>query len=336
MRFRSVHAAFVIPFLIFLCLISVSRGQCDSSEDFSIRFSNQASQSFVVSHQNGTCICPGGFVGKFSGDGSGLSNLTGTAEIAALQATIGQLSWSLNALADGPPGPPGPPGLQGNQGVAGAPGTAGATGPAGPTGPSGTQGLQGAQGPAGATGATGPTGPQGPSGATGATGPTGPAGIVSAGGIVTWGGASLPSGYLDCNGAAVSRTTYATLFAAIGTTFGAGDGSTTFTLPDLQGRTTIGAGTGSGLTARTAGQTGGAEQHTLAVSEVPAHSHGMSNIRITSSEASGYGLTIASGFANRAYVSGPADGQAGTTATGSGGAHNNMQPFAVVRFIIKT
>ena len=68
--------------------------------------------------------------------------------------------------------------------------------------------------------------------------------------IIAYGGSAAPAGFLLCDGSAVSRTTYADLFAALGTTWGAGDGSTTFNLPDLRGRSALGAGTGSGLTPR--------------------------------------------------------------------------------------
>lgn len=77
--------------------------------------------------------------------------------------------------------------------------------------------------------------------------------------VTMFAGSSTPTGWMVCDGSAVSRTTYAGLFAAIGTTWGVGDGSTTFNVPDLRGRTPIGAGTGSGLTARTLGQTLGSE-----------------------------------------------------------------------------
>ena len=58
--------------------------------------------------------------------------------------------------------------------------------------------------------------------------------------IVPWSDSSVPSGFLECNGAAVSRTTYSALFAIIGTTYGAGDGSTTFNVPDLQDNVPVG------------------------------------------------------------------------------------------------
>ena len=94
---------------------------------------------------------------------------------------------------------------------------------------------------------------------------------VPSGGIVAYGGTSAPTNFLLCQGQAVSRTTYSTLFGIIGTTYGAGDGSTTFNLPNLQGRFPLGkaaAGTGSTL-----GGTGGALDHTHSN---PAHSHGIS------------------------------------------------------------
>jgi len=58
--------------------------------------------------------------------------------------------------------------------------------------------------------------------------------------IVPWSDSSVPTGFLECDGSAVSRTTYAALFAIIGTTYGSGDGSTTFTLPDLQDNVPVG------------------------------------------------------------------------------------------------
>lgn len=83
--------------------------------------------------------------------------------------------------------------------------------------------------------------------------------VATAGTIIMYGGASTPSGYLPCNGAAVSRTGYSALFAALGTAWGAGDASTTFNVPDLRGRSPIGVGTGSGLTARALATQYGAE-----------------------------------------------------------------------------
>jgi microcystin-dependent protein len=78
--------------------------------------------------------------------------------------------------------------------------------------------------------------PRGNTGSTGSTGPTGPAGAgIVAGTIMAYGGSGTPSGYLLCDGSAVSRTTYSALYSAIGTTWGSGNGSTTFNVPNLSG-----------------------------------------------------------------------------------------------------
>lgn len=147
------------------------------------------------------------------------------------------------------------------------------------------------------------------------------------GAVEMFAGSSIPTGWLECDGSAVSRTTYADLFTAIGTTWGAGDGSTTFNLPDLRGRAPIGAGTGSGLTARTLGGTGGNETHTLSTTELPSHTHTIP----TKSSATGFGAANATTRANAV-----SDGTVTTSSTGSDGAHNNMQPWAALKFIIKT
>jgi len=99
----------------------------------------------------------------------------------------------------------------------------------------------------------------------------GPLGGTPVGSIVAYGGTAAPTGWLLCDGSAVSRTIYDDLFAILGTTYGAGDGSTTFNLPDLRQRFPLGlatAGTGSTL-----GETGGAMNHTHTYSDVIAHTH---------------------------------------------------------------
>lgn len=113
-----------------------------------------------------------------------------------------------------------------------------------------------------------------------------------AGEIVAFAGSTLPTGWLWCDGSAINRSTFATLFAALGTAFGAGDGSTTFNLPDLRGRAPFGKdnmdnseGTGGGAASRltsagssvdgaTLGATGGAQNVTLDVTTMPSHNHG--------------------------------------------------------------
>jgi microcystin-dependent protein len=88
------------------------------------------------------------------------------------------------------------------------------------------------------------------------------------GGIIQFAGSVVPNGYLLCDGAAVSRTDYADLFSVIGTTYGNGDNSTTFNLPNLSGKVAMGNGGGRSL-----GNTGGEESHLLISSEMPSHSH---------------------------------------------------------------
>ena len=85
---------------------------------------------------------------------------------------------------------------------------------------------------------------------------------------------NVGDGWLQCDGSEVSRTTYANLFAAIGTRYGSGDGSTTFTLPDFRGRSPMGAGAGTGLTNRDINSISvGEERHTMTESELVAHTH---------------------------------------------------------------
>ena len=88
---------------------------------------------------------------------------------------------------------------------------------------------------------------------------------------------SEEAGWLLCDGRPVSRSTYQTLFNKISTAYGIGDGSTTFNLPDAQGRSLIGTGQGAGLTLRALGAKGGVEKHTLVTTEMPNHAHGGGN-----------------------------------------------------------
>lgn len=171
-------------------------------------------------------------------------------------------------------------------------------------------------------------------------------GQAMAGIIQMFAGATPPTGWLVCDGSAISRTTYATLFAAIGTTWGAGDGSTTFNIPDLRGRAPIGAGTGSGLTARTLGGKLGEETHVLTAGEtgLRAHTHAFTQptvkVKYSKAVASGSATNHIDGSSSSSTaapmeVTGGAVG-AVTGGEKSGSAHNNMQPSAVVNFIICT
>lgn len=142
--------------------------------------------------------------------------------------------------------------------------------------------------------------------------------------VKQWAGATIPAKWLDCDGAAVSRATYAALFAEVGTAYGVGDGATTFNLPDWRGRTPVGVGTGSGLTARARGASGGAETHPLTSAENGLHDHAQATTTI---------LNNAGGLVG---ASGGSFGVGGTTGNnGSGTAHNNMQPYGCGYWIIK-
>ena len=100
------------------------------------------------------------------------------------------------------------------------------------------------------------------------------ASLIPTGNIQMYSGTAAPAGWLLCDGTAYSRTTYAALFAIIGTGYGAGNGSTTFNIPDFRGRMPVGVGTGSGLTARTRGTAYGAETVTLTSGNIPTLTSG--------------------------------------------------------------
>jgi microcystin-dependent protein len=165
--------------------------------------------------------------------------------------------------------------------------------------------------------------------------------------VIDFAGVAIPSGYLACDGSAVSRTTYSGLFAALSTTWGVGDGSTTFNVPDLRGRTTIGSGTGTGLSARTLGQqTIGEENHVLITAELaahnhtinitdPTHHHGFSG-SISNTTAGGAGDNAVDFGTNSNTFNAATGITASSVNTGSNTAHNTMQPSAVVQKIIKT
>lgn len=152
---------------------------------------------------------------------------------------------------------------------------------------------------------------------------------VPIGSIQAYGGATAPSGWLICDGSAISRTDYKELFQAIGISFGEGDGVTTFNIPDLRGRITIGNGLGTASDAvnRTIGQTGGNEKITLSVNQIPSHSH---TTGISGSVAGSYnsgGSSAQVSFNQTVGVS--------TGLTGGGQAHDNMQPYLTTNYIIK-
>ncbi len=141
--------------------------------------------------------------------------------------------------------------------------------------------------------------------------------------------------WLLCDGRAISRSTYSTLFSVIGTTFGAGNGSTTFNLPDGRGRAIGIAGQGSGLTNRPIGTLTGTETHTLTKDEMPSHKHSITLSHELNGGKDDYGYPAVD-------ITGPLVTHAETQpdnsisintgvgnplgSTGGGLAHNNMQP----------
>lgn len=162
------------------------------------------------------------------------------------------------------------------------------------------------------------------------------------GGVMQFAGATAPVGWLVCNGASLLRATYPALFAAIGTTWGAVDG-THFTLPDLRGRTPIGVGTGTGLTARSLGATTGAETHLLTAAESgqPGHNHAQTGHKHTfpgvfNVAAGADGTAVVLNANTPPSTSNVTAVNAAAPAAPAAQAHNNMQPSAAVNFIIKT
>lgn len=191
--------------------------------------------------------------------------------------------------------------------------------------------------------------------------------------IYMYGGSVAPSGFLLCDGSAISRTTYSELFSVIGTTYGVGDGSTTFNLPLMEGRVVIGVSVYYAL-----GATGGTESVTLTEEELPAHyhtipSHGhTSTIKATTpalghtitqpaftySAPSGNSVCFGNGYgksssvnatrsanlaiSNHAAASCTKTGSVAdcaafdTVSTGGDNAHDNMQPFVAMNYIIYT
>lgn len=162
--------------------------------------------------------------------------------------------------------------------------------------------------------------------------------------IHEYGGDTAPTGWLLCDGSAVSRTIYAALFAIIGTKFGAGNGSTTFNLPDKRKRVGVGYDS-SDSDFNAIGKTGGAKTVSLTAAQNGSHNHappdGYFYIETTdgsmrkNSTNSSAGSSGDNGWWKQRIGEG-GGGALGTTYSGSGSPHNNMQPFQVFNYIIKT
>jgi microcystin-dependent protein len=161
---------------------------------------------------------------------------------------------------------------------------------------------------------------------------------VPTGGMMMWGTASAPTGYLLCNGAAVSRSTYSALFAVLGTAYGSGDGSTTFNVPDFRDRFPVGAGT-----TYSANSTGGSANaitvshtHTFTSDGGGSHSHDVGASYIGSGIASNGGYITPTGTGATTSTA-PTHTHTGTTdSAGSSGTNANLPPYLGAYFIIKT
>jgi len=161
----------------------------------------------------------------------------------------------------------------------------------------------------------------------------GAAALVSPSGeIKMWPTATAPTGFLLCTGAAVSRTIYASLFAVIGTTFGAGDGTTTFNLPDFDNRFPVGAGDLYSVAATGGSKDAVAISHTHSVTD-PGHTH-TTNARTNGGSATGLvggGSAFTATATNDSATTGVSVDSAGES-----GTNKNLPPYLSVYFIIKT
>lgn len=149
------------------------------------------------------------------------------------------------------------------------------------------------------------------------------------GSIVPYTSTVAPRGYLLADGSAVNRNDYSALFKVVGVTFGAGDGLTTFNIPNVKGRVIAGQDAGQ-AEFLTLGQTGGAKTVGLVLAEMPAHQHSVT--------ANGLSHPFAAGGTNTQVPAIGANDRAFpiTDIQGSGTAHQNLSPYMVLPYLIKT
>jgi microcystin-dependent protein len=168
--------------------------------------------------------------------------------------------------------------------------------------------------------------------------------------IVPWSDSSVPSGYLECNGQAVSRSTYSALFAIVGTTYGAGDGSSTFLVPNLSDNVaigksnnkTLGSAGGANTVASSGNISGSTANATLSTPQLASHTHSPHG---WATDGTGTRDNNPNSHPYTSYTADPAT----SSSTGSGGGHaHNMsanfsgdatsvlQPYLTVMYLIKT
>ena len=166
--------------------------------------------------------------------------------------------------------------------------------------------------------------------------------------IIPWSDSSAPTGFLECNGAAVSRSTYSALFAVVGTTYGTGDGSSTFNLPNLADNVPVGksnnkslASTGGANTVTSTGNVAGSTANaSLSTAQLASHNHSLSGMSNVYSYSGGNSVHLGTPQSAR-------NTNVGSTGSGSAHSHNMsanfagdatsvLQPYLTVIYIIKT
>lgn len=145
-----------------------------------------------------------------------------------------------------------------------------------------------------------------------------------------------PNGWRFCDGRAMSIAENDVLFNLLGTTYG-GDGVTTFNLPDLQSRIPIHQGTGSSGTTYILGESGGVEQVTLTVNQIPVHTHPAVGAQVTGDQTSLNGALPANSVTITPYLNTAPDtpfNAAAVAPVGGSQPHENLQPYLCINFII--
>jgi len=167
--------------------------------------------------------------------------------------------------------------------------------------------------------------------------------------IVPWTAASVPSGFLECDGTAVSRSTYSALFAIVGTTYGTGDGSSTFNVPNLadnlpvgkSNNKAVGSTGGANTVAKTGNISGSTANATVSTPQLASHSHSQASVFNPPSQVHLYSNPYNFG------EQGDAPNNLGNTGGGGSHSHNMsanfsgdatsvVQPYLTVIYIIKT
>jgi len=165
--------------------------------------------------------------------------------------------------------------------------------------------------------------------------------------IVPWSSASVPTGFLECYGQAVSRSTYSALFAIVGTTYGAGDGSSTFLVPDLQNNVAVGksnnkalASTGGANTVASTGNVAGSTANaTLSTAQLASHNHSLTLPAQVGHNTTGWYPQGHPSYTQTLNTTNAGSGQGHShnmSANFSGDATSVLQPYLTIIYIIKT